>query len=504
LDIQAALGALGIIRVVDDASRYWALIHDLLGRFLLTALFYDNPARQAAGLGDAINPEHLRLLVLRRIARLPQLARNDLREVANAFATSIFKIDPDHGHALFAPFWRDALAALDEMPRAFRSTSRTFLHHAAVSRRRIARDTDSFRISDDERAELLSRAITDIEAAFNIARGDGGDSDLNLLNSLAHAYLDLAEVEGRRAAPAERIEALQARAREVTRRAYRLNPDNSFVIETYARDLLTSARTDPEVAAANAIEVLGIVYSSMQRDGTESRRFALGRLADSAFEILLDASGHVDHRREPQTESEAIIRALQALVDGVRRFEGMQLSDYPPENRIRSAERLALPILRGNAQAVRLRYLLACLDRPLDFGLQLELLESLEGSAGNFTPQMNLELAVLLYQRDRHHEAERKFRNLRQLWRQEEHYVEVPLRLRWLLVRDKTDRRRVHARVSMTGDSRYRAKVSELQDGEVTFRPQEFGQEKLRPGIVVNGYVSFGHNGPFLRPLTEN
>ena len=274
------------------------------------------------------------------------------------------------------------------------------------------------------------------------------------------------------------------------------------MIETYARDLLSGARSNRQVAAGNAIEVLGIVYASMQRAAAESRRHALGRLADTAFDILIDAVGGRDNAGEPQTESEAIVAALLSLVTGVVRFEGMQLDDYPVQNRVKAASQLAAPVLLGNAQAVRLRYLLTCLDRPRDFALQLELLESLEGSVGTFTPQMRLELAILLHQRDRHHEAARNFRNLRQLWKQEEHYVEVPPRLRWLLVHNKSDRRQVHARISLGGDGRYRAKVRELQDGEVVFRPTEFGQERLRPGMVLSGFISFGHNGPFLRPLT--
>lgn len=503
-DIQSGLGALGIVRGIDSTQRYWALIHDLLGRFLLTALFYDRPALEAAGFGEATNPEHLRLLVLKRIARLPGLAHRGLREVAEAFATSIFKIDPSHGHALFAPYWREALVALDEMPRAFRTTSRAFLHHAAISRRRIAKDKSAFDISDDERAELLSRAISDIETALSITGDADGESDMNLLNSLAHAYHDLAEVEVQRRAKQERIQDLQTKARDATRRAYRLSPDNSFVVETYARDLLTGARSDPTATAGNAIEVLGLVYAAMQRGAAEARRFALGRLAEAALDVLLEVAGEFDERSNPQTESDAIIVALKSLAEGVRRFEGMELNDYPATNRIRAAEHLANPILRSNAQAVRLQYLLCCMDRPQDFAQQLEFLESLKGSSSTFTPQMDLELAVLLHQRDRHHEAARKFHELRQRWQREEHFVEVPERLKWLRVRDRDDRRQVRARISQTGDGRHRARVSEMQGVEVTFRPQEFGREKLRPGMVINGYISFGHNGPFLRPLTAN
>ena len=303
-DLQSELGALGLLRLVGEYGRYWELIHNVLGRLLLSALFYDHEARVEAGFGDAVNIEHLRLLALRRVAALPLLAHKDFREVANAFATSIFKIDPDHGRALFAPLWRETLTALEGMPRAFRTTSRTFLHHTAVSRRRIAKDSETFRISDDERAELLIRAIANIEAALKITADSGGDTDLNLLNSLAHAYLDLAEVEARRKAPEQRVEELRAKAREVTRRAYQLNPDNSFVVETYARDLLSWARSDRQTAAGNALEVLGIVYGSMLRGSSEPRRHALGRLADAAFEILMEVATDIGDLAEPRTESD--------------------------------------------------------------------------------------------------------------------------------------------------------------------------------------------------------
>lgn len=501
-DLQKELGALGIVRFADDARRYWALIHDLLGRYLLNAMFYDHAARETSRLENAQNPEHMRFLVLKRIASMPALGLNDLREVANFFATSIFKIDPDHGRALFAPFWREVLTALDDMPPTLRSTSRTFLHHSAISRRRVANDSDMFPISEDNRAELLERAIKDIEAAMDIAPEEGDDSDLNLLNSLALAYHDLASVEEHRQAPRSRIEQLLENANHATVRAYRLAPDNSFVIETFARDLLGSARNDPDIAAGNAVEVLGIVYSAMQRDVAEARRPALGRIADAALEVLFDVADQLNDANEPQTESEAIVAALKALCRDVVRFEGMLLSDYPKENRLAAARRLANTLLSVNAQAMRFRYLLACLDHPYDFAMQLELLEVLDGSGIGITPQARLEFAILLHQCDRHHEADRAFRNLRHLWRREEHYVEVPERLKWLRARNAADRQQVHARVSMTGDGRYFANVSNLQKQGVPFRPWEFGQKTLKAGMRLSGFISFGHNGPFLRPLT--
>ncbi|OEO31723.1 hypothetical protein VW23_001035 [Devosia insulae DS-56] len=501
-DVQRDLGSLGLIRISGEGVRYWSMIHDLLGRYILTALFYDTPAREAAGFADANSPEHLRFLALRRISKTPALQFTEFRDLADAFAVSIFKIDPDHGLGSFAPFWPDVLQALDEMPRSLRTTSRTFLHHTAISRRRIAKDPEMFPISVDERAKLLQRAVADIESALSFPGQSDADSDLSLFNSLAHAYHDLAEAESKRNADEALVSSLQIKARDVTRRAYGLNPDNSFVVETYARTLLSEATTSPELASEHAIEVLNIVYSTMARDSSETRRFALGRLADAALSLLMDIASAKKTRTDPETEPSAIVAALMALADGVDRFTGMELHDYPTQNRTRASDLLNVQLLRGNAQAVKLRYMLICIDQPYDFGMQLELLQSLKGAAAIFTPQMQLEFAVLLHQEDRHHEADRMFHDLRRLWRQGEHYVEVPNRLRWLLVKGTSTRRQVQATVSSGGDGRSAARVREFQGTTVLFRPQEFGQEKLRPGVSFRALVSFGHNGPFLRPLT--
>lgn len=304
-DLQSTVGALGVVRQRFDTVSHWAMIHDQLGRFLLTGLFHDAHARESVGLAAAQNPDHLRLMVLARIASNPMIAHPDLVELAETFATSIFKIDPGQGRSDFALYWREALEALDAMPRTFRMTSRTFLHHGSISRRRIAKDDVMFPITDDERADLLRRAAMDIEAALALEHDPGGESDLNLFNSLAHAYHDLAEVETRRGTPAEQVAALRSKANQATSSAYRLNPDNSYVLELYARDRLIGADEDPEGAAHVALEVLGIVYGAMQRETAELRRNALSRLADNAFDLLLRSAGTV-HDTEPATEGDAI------------------------------------------------------------------------------------------------------------------------------------------------------------------------------------------------------
>jgi hypothetical protein len=499
-DLRKDLGTLGLIRGHGELDRYWAMAHDLLGRYLLTALFYDADARHALGLGAAANPEHLRFLVLKQISALATLNQTSLREVADAFAVSIFKIDPDHGHGSLAPFWREVLKALDEMPRSVRTTSRTFMHHAAISRRRIASDRFMFAMSDEDRISLLRQAVEELHAALRLDAPRGAETDLNLYNSLAHALHDLAEAEEAGGIDPSIVAKTRTEAQAVTRRAYSLNPDNTFVVETYARTLLSEGRADKALAVAKALEVLTLAYGLMDRPSAEARRNALSRLAERAFELLLEMGGatHAD----PDTESGAIAIALASLGRGINRFEGAQLSDISPENRKTAAELLAAAPIAGNIQAVKLRYMLAVLDQPLNFDLQLELLQSLHGSGPAFTPQMELELAVLLFQNGRPHEGDRIYRRLRSLWRRGEHFVEVPARLHWLLDATRVERRQVRGKVAANSDGRSFARVAEFEKIEIPFRAVEFSTELPRPGTAITGFVTFNHNGPFLRPLT--
>ena len=197
-DVRSSLGALGLVKVSVDGERHWALIHDILGRFLINALFYDNVTRVELDLAHAKDPEHLRFLLLQRVSRKPALGERYYRALGEEFATSIFKIDPAHGRGSFVTLWREVLQSLDAMPSSLVDTSRVFRHHTAISRRRIAKLGEAlFGVTTSDRLELLGRAVDDINyAILFIDYSPGSEPNLNLFNSLANAYFDLAEAEG--------------------------------------------------------------------------------------------------------------------------------------------------------------------------------------------------------------------------------------------------------------------------------------------------------------------
>lgn len=502
-DLRSTIGALGLVRLRLEGDRYWALAHDVLGRYLLNAIYYDHAAKGEFGLGDATNAEHLRFLALRRLSANPALGTATNREIADDFAVNIFKIDPDHGHGTFTPYWREALAALDAMPRLLWQTSRALRHHSAISRRRIAKDKVLFSLPDSERLELLRRAVEDIRFALDmIPRTEGEESDLNLYNSLARAYQDLHKATAAAGAAPEELDRLRGLAQDATRRAFQLNPDSPFVVETYAHSLLDEAETNPLKASENAFEALNLVYGEMERSRSAQRRYELSRLAETAIEMLL-AAGQGE-RNSDNPEIALIVGALDALRTGVDDLAGMGLSDFPLENRLAAARLLSNPDVQSNLQAVRMLYALSCLDSPRAFAEQLALLEALLSGDYPISPQQRLELAILMHQRGRYEDAERLFKQLRPLWRTGEFFVQVPERLRWLLDANASHRLQVNARVAVGGGGRGSASIQEMRNLSVPFRAEEFGQRQISTATPIRGYISFGHNGPFLRPLTAS
>ena len=502
-DSRSKLAALGLVRVSSEGARYWALVHDILGRLLINALFYDFPLREELGFGTARDAEHLRFLLLRQISQESVLGERAQRSIGEDFATTIFKIDPDHGRSSFVSMWREVLKTLDEMPGSLRDTSRVFRHHTAISRRRVAKlDERFYGVTNDERLLLLNEAIRDINYALNhIAFTTGSEPNLNLLNSLANAYFDLAEAEGVAGASPERIVELRRLGNEATRRAYEESPTNSFVIETYVKNLLHSARLSPDQAVEQCVEALGILFSALTSNEAVYRLSQLGNLADQALKLLLRQSSEVIEHKEPTNSIDVLVGAWRALAQGVN-ISGMALADVPESNRTRALEILAHPAGRGNIQVIRLSYDLTGVSQPSAFKEQLGFVEQLQATNYRITPQLRLEYAILLFQNGRAVEGDKAFRYLRQLWRESEHFVEVPERLRWLRGHDSKGLQIVHATTGSDYGSRSMARVQEFGDSLVPFRPEEHGIQTTRAGTRFTCHVSFGHNGPFLRPVT--
>ena len=459
--------------------------------------------RKELGFASAKDAEHLRFLLLRQISQKPALGERAYRSIGENFATSIFKIDPNHARGSFAPFWREVLDALDNLPRSLRDTSRVVRHHTAISRRRIAKlDENFYGVKAKDRVDLLNGAIEDIRYALEfIEYTPGSESNLNLFNSLANAYLDLAEVESVAGAPRSRIVELRLLADDATRKAYGENPTNSFVIETYVKNLLDDSQ---DLVIEHCIEALGILFAALISNENIYRKSQLGSLADRALELLLSQSPEGVQDTEPVNAIDVLVKAWNMLAEGGDYRSEMALSDLPEANRTRALIALAHPAGRGNMQVIRLSYDLTCVGHPYAFKQQLEFVEQLQVTDYRMTPQLRLEYAILLFMNDRAVEGDKMFRTLRQLWRDSEQFVEVPDRLRWLRATDREAPKDVQAIIGSDFGNRAMARVLEFGNALAPFRAEEFGFRDLKPWLRFVCHVSFGHNGPFLRPVTAH
>lgn len=502
-DRRSDLAPLGIVRISNAGQKYWAMAHDILGRLLINAIFYDPNARNAMGFGDARDAQHLRFLILREMSRNPTLAELEARDYGEEFATNVFKVDPDRGRSSWNHIWREVLSALDEMPAPLRNGSRVFRHHTAISRRRIAwLDEVAYGVTDGDRVTLLERAISDIKYALQlIDEASGGEPDVNLYNSLANAYFDLARIRARQGAPADELAQLRMQASDATRHAYEQSPSSPYVLETHVKSLIASAEENREAASVYCIEALEIVYGAIKSDQSDVRRNALVGLADRAVGILMSAGIGDHHWTEPKNATEVLVGAWIALAKPLDGAAPESLDDVPHDVLVTVLQQLENPAGSGNAQVARLRYQILVAASPLDFKPQLKALDSLVGTDYSLPPQLRLEYALLMFQEMRLVEADREFRALRNLLRQTDIFVHVPTRLRWLLL-PGGERRRVLAIAAYDHGHRAVARLTEFGRIEVPYRPQEFGISNHRQGAKFSAYVSFGHNGPFLRPLT--
>ena len=501
-DVRVNAPALGLVREKAGATRRWALAHTQLGRYIINSTYFDRAFSEKLGLLGATNPTHLRLLLLRRIVVRAELARDDLRDLAVDFAIRIFKLDPGHT-AEFFPLWRDVFVALNDVHSAVRNTSRTFLHHIAISCRRVATSEATFDATLEERESLLRSAVRHLEFALRLPRVQDEESDINLLNSLARAYQNLADARRSAGASDEEIADLRRKATEATFRAQREDPLNPYVLETTAQNLLQAAQGDPKAHVRDTVLAISYISEALIRDRLAARSVQLARLFVRAVSLLrgTDTKSVLQEMQRKGDSMGFVAEAWLLLGESVAE-EGLR-GTLSPRGAMEALQILdRAPKENEHWLALKLRYDLVSIVRRTGYEEQLRILEELEGTAFPMSLQYQVERAVLLHQVGRHVDAIRRFKALRSELRERDAYVEVPARMRWLLKPGSDERMVCDARVHEATGLKYRARVTNLSGAVVPFTPQEFGQKGMTVGQHLKVTINFGAMGPFAKPPT--
>lgn len=499
----------GLGLVQSDAvpyGRVWAIAHDVLARYLLNGVWNDRPLCEQLALAKTEDPVALRLSLIEGVSASVSMGESFAHPFAVALATHVLKLEERVGNAEFFPHWRRVLAILGRVPDSVRLNSRAFNHHVAISRRRITQG-DLFQLTMDEKTSLLHQGVREVEFALEqIDATPDDESDLNLLNTLALLYQDLARLERGPVGNKEKLAHYLAKSEEVTNRALKENPNSPYVLETAAKNLLRQRldMADESQRVEFAAKALSFVFQASRLDSAAFRRMSLGLLASEALRALRvpEAKAAVERLCELGSPYGYIAKAWRALPIADDDEATLLLDKIDP---ILAGEVVAVlnEAPERDWLLVRLQYDLIVIATPHDFQAQLRLLDELSTTRGyQLSLQQCLEQAVLLHIEGQHKAATEAYRKLRPRIKAAQVVVFVPPRLRWLLTPDKTLRATCTARVvDSVGDTRGMAKVTELSGTLAPFNAQEFDKARMAPNEQFKCQVTFAAMGPFLKPV---
>lgn len=378
-DIRTDIPAVALVRQSTPDGRLWAMAHDVLGRYLVTACYHDRALMREIGFDAIQSATELRLHLIGSLTRRTEMGERRFRSYAVQFAVKSLKLD-EEGNAEFFPYWREVLRILEGFPKPLRDSSRTFNHHVAISRRRVAKG-DMFGCSMEEKQEQLEKAIGQIEFALdNLEPAEGDESSLNLYNSLALAYQDLASLKSDQGASLEEIADLRKKANEATLSALKESPTNPYVLETAAKNLIQQGRLDSTSRISCAAESLGYVFQAAQLENSATRQYQLGRLATEALTLLREseADKEIANMKAAGNPMGFLAEAWIELTTGHGTIHLASSKEFSDES-----ARRALGVLNSAPRhwlIVRLQYDIVCALEPRQFEQQLNLLDELEAT----------------------------------------------------------------------------------------------------------------------------
>jgi hypothetical protein len=500
--------ALGLFRSQSASQKQWVLGHVQIARYLLNVAFRDRPLLESLGFGECFSPIHFRLGLLESIACNPIMGQLRHLDLAIEFAKTIFKLDRD-GNREFFTEWARVLAILERMPERVWLSSRAFNHHVAISRRRVAADQEYFPLSPAQQEEQLEAAAEHLQFALErIEETDDDDSNLNLLNSLARCYQDLAQLKIRTKAPVELVAEFRSKATDCIRQAKQFSATNSYVLETLAKDLIQSAQSkrlvEPVTAALEACEALSHVRQALSLETAASRQMKLNELLTQSFNLLTDdgITQHVQQMRARREPIGIVAAAWLELRAGVSPGDLLTLDNLGDERIDRALSILEeIPAGKQSIMDIRLAYDLVAVRFPYDFRRQLALIESIIIESPRTDFQTRLEFGILLFQVGRVPEGKQCFDDLRRELRQTEAFVVVPDRLKLLRKQGVKDPQVCTAVVVEERDVRSWAAVQDLKRERVPFIAREFDRVRMPERQRFQCLITFGPNGPFIKPV---
>lgn len=533
---------IGLAIVHGNHASAFTISHPLLADELLRLAAADDYALAAVGKSACIGPFDLELHLLERVLTRPTVGGPEGVELVEALVTSALRVDPREAPRNFNERER-IVGMLEQVPDSVWDASQIFNHHVAKARRHLATDPPSTAWGEDAIREQFVLAESHLlDAIENIVPEDQQrrESPLNLRVSLALTYDARAKYEFRSSAYVE-AERFRQQAERAYRMAQRLDADNSYVLENYARFKLYQASkfAAGEERIRLIVDAIALLEWERRMDETGRREEPILLDLANGYEALERDNGRILLRELASAGSESAIVALALLAlrgaepeestgdhDGNsgRSDEGAaNQSSIAPKPRggadaweaesdpLEEAEALlrAIPAANATARSTFLLYQVVSRRRPLAFAERLDLLSQLDGDQEFAWPlQARFEFGILLFQvgqaNERRHGQE-IFRQIREELSSRSASLRLPAELRFLADPRKgfSERLRTSITVRKTNDTgrNYFGVPYGWGTVEIPFRAHDFGPN-LRPRDERDCFIRFTNFGPQAVPTT--
>lgn len=503
-----ASNLLGLIWMRRTRSSSFSLAHPLSAEELLRLASRSDRALVAVGMPSCVSAFDLELHLLERILTREQVGTVRGVRLVEELVTSALRVDPREAPRNFAE--RDRIVRmLERVPDVVWDDSQIFNHHLAKARRHLAVEPPDQSWGVEairEQLELAENHLLDAIDNIRPSEEARAETPLNLKVSLALTYDARARLE-QRAGEAGMAARYREAADSAYRAAQRIDADNFYVLENFARFKLSQLGSfaEGEDRVRIICDAIALLEWERQMDQDGRREEPILMELATAYEYLEHGDGRAMLSRLARDGSEPALVALSQLA--MRGDEAGAVGD----EELAEAERLLrlVPVERRSSRSIFALYRLVSRRRPFDFLQRVDLLVALEGDPDFAMPlQVILEFGILLFQTGasiQRKKGEEVFRRLREQLGERSGSLFVPDELRYL--RDPATEYRERLKTAII--------VRNLADGgrnyfgipygwhtvKIPMRVYDFGLN-LRAGTERDCYVRFTNFGPQAVPPT--
>lgn len=498
--------ALGFRYVPLGSTTGYAFAHPLIAEEALRIAIGEPELLRTVSKTECLNLADLELHLLGRLIAREAAATKGCIEIIEELVTSALRVDPREAPANYDV--RDRIVELLEgAPDALFDRSQIFNHHLAKARRHLALAPPDPRWTLDTRIEQLELAENHLlDALHNMVPEDDSrrETPLNMWVSLALTYDARCRLEDQ-AGHADLAARYEVKAAGAFAAAQKLDADNSYVLENYARFMLRKARQlEPgDERTRLIVDAIALLeWEQIVDEGAVRAEPILTELA-AAYELLEAGSGTAMLMAMGSKGSEV---ALLALAHLALRRQDQSIADAQA---LEEAEQLLRRVSPDQAtwRSHAALYRIVSKLRPTDFRERLDLLRQLDASAEFAWPQqLRLEFGILLIQLGSYREGKEVFQRIREELRERSGWLAVPRELKFLADPATQFRKPLRTTVTVKNVSNVGRNYYGIPAGwgnvDVVIRPFLFGRDVIRVRDELDCVIQFTNFGPQAVPPT--